>query len=80
MKELVKDLQPLRVTDRCDRCPGQAFFRIMGEAGYFLDFCGHHADKYEAALIGAGFFKAEDNRDLLLSGQQSVKKDGKDVG
>lgn len=59
IKELVKKAEPLKLADRCDRCVGQAVVRVMNEAGHTLDFCGHHSDKFEATLLGQGFFTVE---------------------
>ncbi len=32
---------PIELTDRCDRCGAQAFFRAVFTHGELL-FCGHH--------------------------------------
>lgn len=39
----------LRVADRCDRCPAQAF-ALATVAGVDLLFCGHHFARHEARL------------------------------
>lgn len=39
--------------DRCDRCGAQAKARALLTSGTLL-FCGHHANKYGAALFAAG--------------------------
>ena len=44
----------LKVTDRCDRCPSQAFVWVNGVAGDLL-FCRHHFLKYEDALRAYAF-------------------------
>ena len=39
----------LKVSDRCDRCPSQAFVWVNGVTGD-LYFCRHHFLKYENKL------------------------------
>lgn len=39
----------LRVADRCDRCPAQAF-ALATVAGTDLLFCGHHFARHEDRL------------------------------
>lgn len=39
--------------DRCDRCGAQAKARALLANGTLL-FCGHHGNKYAAALLAAG--------------------------
>lgn len=39
--------------DRCDRCGAQAKARAILATGTLL-FCGHHGNKYGAALLAAG--------------------------
>lgn len=40
--------------DRCDRCGSQAHLRALLETGV-LQFCGHHARMYHAALAEIAF-------------------------
>lgn len=41
----------------CDAaCPGRVKSRFV-KGAQDLQFCGHHSDKFEAGLIGAGFNK-----------------------
>lgn len=37
-------------SDRCDRCPAQAFVLVKGVAGELM-FCGHHFAENEVSLI-----------------------------
>ena len=39
----------LNASDRCDRCPSQAFYWVNGVSGDLL-FCRHHFFKYEEKL------------------------------
>ncbi|MGI5169934.1 DUF7455 domain-containing protein [Spirillospora sp. CA-253888] len=48
--EHVRHGEPLKVTDRCDRCGAQAFVRIEF-GGLDLLFCGHHYRRNEMALL-----------------------------
>ena len=34
----------LDATDRCDRCPAQAYIKVIGNSGELL-FCSHHYNK-----------------------------------
>jgi hypothetical protein len=40
--------------DRCDRCGARAQAVVIMKSERELLFCGHHTDKYQAALIGQG--------------------------
>jgi hypothetical protein len=85
MKALIKDVEPLKLADRCDRCVGQGAVRVMNGKGHILDFCGHHANRFQASLLGAGFFTVEDNRPLIipepsLSDEASGAEDLEDEG
>lgn len=44
----------INVSDRCDRCNGQAFFWVNGVSGDLL-FCRHHFLKYEDAIRAYAF-------------------------
>jgi hypothetical protein len=44
----------LKASDRCDRCPSQAFFWINGVNGDLL-FCRHHFLKHEEAIRAYAF-------------------------
>lgn len=44
----------INVSDRCDRCGGQAFFWVNGVSGD-LFFCRHHFLKYEDAIRAYAF-------------------------
>lgn len=58
----------------CDAaCPGRVTSRfIKGEQD--LQFCGHHTNKLEAGLIGAGFSKVEP---LVEQQAPSTKKENR---
>lgn len=51
-------------TDRCDSCGAQAYVRFNKDE-LVLDFCGHHAAKYDDSLDEAGWIISIDTRDLL---------------
>jgi len=34
----------LDATDRCDRCPAQAYIKVIGSSGELL-FCSHHYNR-----------------------------------
>jgi hypothetical protein len=42
----------LSLMDRCDRCIQRAWVRVANKKGLPLQFCAHHARKFEASLIG----------------------------
>lgn len=44
----------INVSDRCDRCGGQAFFWVNGVSGD-LFFCRHHFLKHEDAIRAYAF-------------------------
>lgn len=51
MEETSASAVVLNKSDRCDAaCPAQAFVMVKFLTGELL-FCGHHFDKYEAALL-----------------------------
>lgn len=41
--------------DRCDRCGGRAYVKIVKDKAERLLLCGHHGRKHEAALRMDGF-------------------------
>ena len=51
-------------TDRCDSCFAQAYVRFTKQ-DLVLDFCGHHAAKYDSALDSNGWTISLDTRELL---------------
>lgn len=53
----------LKVSDRCDACPAQAFVYLKGITGE-LYFCGHHYAKNEKKLKSWAF-KIIDARDTI---------------
>lgn len=61
----------LRVSDRCDvgDCDAQAFVQAHFVAGP-LNFCGHHAHRFEAALK-ASAFKVVDERHRINAKSES---------
>lgn len=50
-----KDVNPLSIADRCDRCGSQAYVIVVLASGV-LHLCGHdyraHADKLASVAIG----------------------------
>lgn len=45
----------LNHSDRCDRCGGRAYARVLRDNKERLLFCGHHSRKHETALLMEGF-------------------------
>jgi hypothetical protein len=41
--------EPLKATDRCDRCGAPAYVRVLLGGGELL-FCAHHGKKYNEGL------------------------------
>ena len=41
--------EPLKATDRCDRCGAAAYVRVVLGGGELL-FCAHHGKKYNDGL------------------------------
>ena len=54
---------PLTISDRCDRCGAQAFFRAVFAIGE-LTFCGHHGRQLLVPLQRDAIF-VEDGTDLI---------------
>ena len=52
-------------SDRCDRCPAQAFVLVKGVAGELM-FCGHHYAKHEVELIRFAY-EVVDDREWINS-------------
>ena len=51
MNNTIASVFSLSKQDRCDaKCPAQAFVLVKFLTGELL-FCGHHFDRYEAAII-----------------------------
>lgn len=57
-------MESLVSTDRCDKCGAAAYVRFSKD-GKDLDFCGHHAAKYDRSLDSHGWGIALDTRELL---------------
>lgn len=45
----------LNHSDRCDRCGGRAYVRVLKNNKERLLMCGHHGNKHETALMMEGF-------------------------
>jgi hypothetical protein len=58
-------------TDRCDRCGSQAYVRFIKDL-MELDFCGHHAGKYDSELENNGWSISIDTRELLTRREVGV--------
>lgn len=56
-------LSPLTLTDRCDRCGAQAFYRALFVSGD-LTFCGHHGRELLLPLQRDALL-VEDGTDLI---------------
>lgn len=61
--EVTEEALELRASDRCDKCPAQAFVRVAFSTGELL-FCGHHYARNEAA-IAASAKRVDDFRDQI---------------
>jgi hypothetical protein len=55
----------LTVSDRCDRCPAQAYVRVTKGAAH-LELCAHHFHRSEDALVTSGWAVSLDVRERLL--------------
>jgi hypothetical protein len=56
---------PLTSADRCDRCSAQAYVRFHFPDDQDLQFCRHHSNKYQDALLDLAI-DVEDETDRLL--------------
>ncbi len=56
-------IAPLTLSDRCDRCGAQAFFRAVFVSGE-LTFCGHHGRELLLTLQREALL-VEDGTDLI---------------
>lgn len=45
----------LNHSDRCDRCGGRAYVRMLKDGEERLLMCGHHGRKHETGLLMEGF-------------------------
>lgn len=50
MTNVVSTREPIRVSDRCDKCSAQAMVRATLSQGV-LHFCGHHARQAGTPLV-----------------------------
>lgn len=68
--EYVKETETLRIADRCDRCPAQAFAwaRVIGVA---LRFCGHHFAKHRNALLDQASIIVDERHRINLKPTES---------
>lgn len=50
---------PFTAVDRCDSCAAQAHVRATFPSGFVLEFCMHHGNEKEDALVlqGAAIYK-----------------------
>lgn len=67
---------PLTLTDRCDRCGSQAFYRAMFVSGD-LTFCGHHGRELLVPLQRYALF-VEDSTEFI-NGMPTPNTDGSDA-
>jgi hypothetical protein len=51
--------------DRCDRCTAQAFVRFHFPEEQELQFCRHHAKKYEDTLLNLAIDVEDETHRLL---------------
>jgi hypothetical protein len=61
----------IHVSDRCDRCPSQAFVWVNGVAGD-LYFCRHHFIKYETKLREYAFEIIDETHKLGIKVESSA--------
>ena len=45
----------LNHSDRCDRCGGRAYVRMLKDGNERILMCGHHGRKHETGLLMGGF-------------------------
>lgn len=61
----------LKIADRCDRCPAQA--QVATTHGpRVLQWCKHHFERHEAALLTAGAAILADQRSSLFDENRLV--------
>ena len=58
---------PLTASDRCDRCSAQAFVRFYFPDDQDLQFCRHHAHKYQDILLDLAIDVDDETHKLLPS-------------
>ena len=58
----------LNAHDRCDRCPSQAYVRVISANGKLaLMFCNHHFGKHADSLLDGGWTVTHDQRAELTA-------------
>ena len=65
--------EPLKATDRCDRCGAPAYVRVVLGGGELL-FCAHHGKKYNEGLAKVAL-EIHDFSDQLTATPASASDD-----
>lgn len=65
--------EPLKATDRCDRCGAPAYVRVVLGGGELL-FCAHHGKKYNEGLAKVAL-EIHDFSDQLTATPASANND-----
>ena len=77
MTTVLTPASPLTAADRCDRCGAQAyvaFYNAETSPPSLLQFCKHHGDEHEPALVDKGFEATIDERQKLVDEVNAQKQ------
>jgi len=75
--EPIVQQRTLTAADRCDRCGAQAyvaFYNAETSPPSLLQFCKHHGDEHEPALVDKGFEATIDERQKLVDEVNAQKQ------
>ncbi|GAA2028429.1 hypothetical protein GCM10009839_29460 [Catenulispora yoronensis] len=70
---VLTDTEPLKASDRCDRCGAAAYVRVVLGGGELL-FCAHHGKKYNDGLAKVAI-EIHDFSDKLTEATPKVAAD-----
>lgn len=70
-KELESSIPPMDARDRCDSCQSRSYVAVTLKSGGRLDFCKHHFDKHEKALLPI-IVDMRDQREQLSAPKEST--------
>lgn len=68
----------LLAIDRCDRCGGQAYLRVVLKSGSELLFCAHHGKEHESKLREVADF-IDDQRYRLENAERQPRDAGSTI-
>jgi len=70
-KEFESSIPPMDARDRCDRCQSRSYVAVILNTGGRLDWCKHHWERYEQALLPI-ITDIRDQRDQLNAPKEST--------